>query len=251
MIFIIIITILAILAVVSACVVALINAKEREQQASEFRGIYGLADDTVIYYSSGVSAVSPMNPTKHEGILAKQVIDMGFFNRYSVFLDYYFRDDKGKTRQIDLLGVGKYGIFVFESKDFSGWIFGNGNQYKWTQTLGGEKYRFYNPVKQNNTHIQSLKTLIGKETQYYSMVVFGANATLKAISNIPQDTYVISSNNMVNILANIKSSQPECLTEEEIFRICKQINEKRLIYNETIRSEHINSIHELTANSKS
>ena len=166
-------------------------------------------------------------------------------------MDYYFRDDKGTIRQIDLLGVGRYGIFVFEAKDYSGWIFGNGNQFKWTQSLPRNKYRFYNPVKQNDVHIQSLKSLIGIDTKYHSVVVFGEDATLKSISGIPRDTYVISAYWLVTTLAAIKNDQPECLTEEEVLAICKQINEKRLFCDRDVRNEHINSVRELIANNRS
>lgn len=57
--------------------------------------------------------------------------------------------------QIDVVVATNVGIIVFEVKDYSGWIYGNGNQQKWTQVLshGREKYRFYNPILQNRSHI--------------------------------------------------------------------------------------------------
>ena len=51
------------------------------------------------------------------------------------------------TSEIDVLMLHEKGIFVFESKNYSGWIFGSEDQFKWTCSLaGGHKERFYNPI---------------------------------------------------------------------------------------------------------
>ena len=50
---------------------------------------------------------------------------------------------KGRTSELDVLMVHEKGIFVFESKNYSGWIFGAADQQKWTQCLpNGEKKSF-------------------------------------------------------------------------------------------------------------
>ena len=41
---------------------------------------------------------------------------------------------QGKTTEIDLLMIHEKGIFVFESKNYSGWIFGSSDQLNWTQS---------------------------------------------------------------------------------------------------------------------
>ena len=44
--------------------------------------------------------------------------------------------------------IHEKGIFVFESKNYSGWIFGSADQLNWTQSLqNGEKHHFYNPIR--------------------------------------------------------------------------------------------------------
>ena len=66
--------------------------------------------------------------------------------------------DSGTT-EVDLVLIHESGIYVIESKNYSGWIFGSENQKYWTQSLpsrGGrtEKHQFYNPIWQNRTHVQ-------------------------------------------------------------------------------------------------
>ena len=76
-----------------------------------------------------------------------------------IFHDLYVEKHKGYFSQIDLVVVTEVGIIVFEVKDYSGWLFGSGNQSQWTQVLayGKQKYRFYNPIMQNNKHVTELR----------------------------------------------------------------------------------------------
>lgn len=46
--------------------------------------------------------------------------------------------DNGTT-QIDHLLISRYGIFVIETKNIRGWIFGTADGPKWTQSLYGSK----------------------------------------------------------------------------------------------------------------
>ena len=222
------------------------NAEQKKRKIAIFRKIYNLSDDTLVYQSNGIISISPMNPTDHEKNLAEYIANSGFFNTNYVFLDYYFRDNKGKIRQIDLLAVGKRGVFVFESKDYQGWIFGSGNQFKWTQTLNGQKYHFYNPVKQNAAHIYALKDVLDTDFKFYSIVVFSSNATLKQIDFIPHDTYVVSGYRLNEALQDIANSQPELLTKSQVVSICKKINERRLIRDDALVKEHVDNIDDLT-----
>lgn len=88
-----------------------------------------------------------------------------------------------KSTQIDHLIVSPYGIFVIETKNHKGWVFGDINSVVWTQVLNGENnnrayrghdhYTFYNPVIQNQTHVKELaKQLKISENFLQGMIVF-------------------------------------------------------------------------------
>lgn len=51
----------------------------------------------------------------------------------------YVPKDDGTTTEIDLIMLSPMGIYVFESKNYSGWIFGNEKSRYWTQTLENKK----------------------------------------------------------------------------------------------------------------
>ena len=48
------------------------------------------------------------------------------------------------TTQLDHILVSKYGVFVIETKNMKGWIFGSEKQAKWTQQIYKHKSSFQN-----------------------------------------------------------------------------------------------------------
>ena len=105
---------------------------------------------------------------------------------YAVLKNLYL-PMKGKTTEIDLLMIHEKGIFVFESKNYSGWIFGSEDQLKWTQCFkSGQREHFYNPIKQNEGHVRFLRHLLkcSVDIPLIPIVVFNNSAELKVhVSN--------------------------------------------------------------------
>jgi hypothetical protein len=84
------------------------------------------------------------------------------------------------TTQIDHVLIADNGIFVIETKHYSGWIFGDPNDRQWTQTIYRRKSRFQNPLRQNYGHIKALQSLFDlPENHFYSVVVFTSDAEFK------------------------------------------------------------------------
>ncbi len=99
--------------------------------------------------------------------------------RYKVINDVLFRNGR-RTVQIDHLVVSRYGIFVIETKNYSGWILGGENSEYWTKNVYGAKYRFYNPIRQNNGHILALSRKLNlAASRFVSIVVFLESSDIK------------------------------------------------------------------------
>ena len=84
----------------------------------------------------------------------------------SFLFNCYLPMENKETTEIDAIMIHHSGIYVFESKNYGGWIFGNERNAWWTQSLLGEGYsaqkeRFYDPVWQNRTHIKYLRKKLG------------------------------------------------------------------------------------------
>jgi len=81
-------------------------------------------------------------------------------NKRFLFYCYIPKDD-GTTLDVDVILMHPSGIYVFESKNYSGWIFGTETQKMWAQTFpNGRKEKFYNPIMQNSTHIKWLMSAL-------------------------------------------------------------------------------------------
>ena len=100
-----------------------------------------------------------------------------------VINDLLFMYEPGQSCQIDHIFINKFGIWVIETKNYAGTIYGQENQQEWTQVLafGNTKNKFYNPIKQNLTHIYHLSRYLKVQNIFHNVVVFLSDAN---ISNI-------------------------------------------------------------------
>lgn len=95
-------------------------------------------------------------------------------------------DEKGKSHQIDHVEIRQNGIFCIETKNFTGWVFGDEYSQNWTQTLrNGEKHQFFNPIKQNQSHCYQINKVIGKKYPVNSVIVMANdNADKIKVENV-------------------------------------------------------------------
>ncbi|MBF6598332.1 MAG: NERD domain-containing protein [Fermentimonas sp.] len=146
--------------------------------------------------------------TKSERKLVLELLKLGI-PADAIFHDIYLRKTNGDYTQIDLVVLVDTTVIVFEVKDYKGWIFGSGNNYKWTQVLayGNEKYRFYNPVKQNYNHIIALKNRFKHlgNIPYHSVIIFDGDCVLKRVDYIPIGTTVAKVSQLPFIMNEILS----------------------------------------------
>ncbi|KQB43187.1 NERD domain protein [Flavobacterium daejeonense] len=144
--------------------------------------------------------------TKTERELVLKLLKAGF-PAQTIFHDLYIKNEYGNYSQIDLVLATKVGIIVFEVKKYSGWIFGSGNQSKWTQVLayGKQKYYFYNPILQNKKHVENLKTKLTdfQNIPFFSVVVFFGDCEFRDVSFIPKNTFLTKSPRVIKVVKKI------------------------------------------------
>ena len=167
----------------------------------------------------------------------------------AIFHDLYVKKANGRHAQIDLVVATKVGLIVFEVKDYSGWIFGRGNQDKWTQVLayGRDKYRFYNPIKQNAGHIAELQKQSKQmsEIPMFSVVVFYGGCTLRDVSIIPRNTYVTTWRRALDVVDTIlEENEPANYTDKhEIVHILKAAVDNGA--NENMAEQHADEVQDM------
>jgi hypothetical protein len=91
------------------------------------------------------------------------------------------------TTQIDHLLLSRFGIFVIETKNINGWIFGNEKSKQWTQSLYGKKYKFQNPLHQNYRHTKALASYLNIDHDNIHSVVFFIGDNTKLKTDLPKN----------------------------------------------------------------
>ena len=91
-------------------------------------------------------------------------------------------DEQNQTTQIDHILLSPYGIFVVETKNYKGWIFGSERQKTWTQKIYKKSYKFQNPLHQNYKHQKVLENILADIVDpalIHSVVVFMPDCEFK------------------------------------------------------------------------
>ena len=171
---------------------------------------------------------------------------------HRIITNVYLPCDNGKTTEIDLIYIHESGIYVIESKNYSGWIFGNENDLYWTQVFKNKrKEKFYNPIKQNDTHIKSLINMCEIEDQFIrSVIVFSKRCTLKNITVYSDNVSVIKRNDLVqNIKSNIVKSSIK-LSEDRINGLYYELKNYSNV-DDSVKEAHVENINSYKNRGKS
>ena len=166
----------------------------------------------------------------------KWVIRKTKMGEHYVLNNLFLRRFDGRTTQIDHLVINRKGVFVIETKNYSGRIYGKETQREWTQVLryGKIKNRFYNPVKQNMGHIHHVAELLPRRTPIVSAVVF-----VKGNTKYIESSGIYTPYGLTLLLRNGE----ERLSSEEM----KNIHSILCKANDTnvTMTEHVERIHEM------
>jgi len=158
------------------------------------------------------------------------------FKRPHVLLNNVtFQTDNGTT-QIDHVVVADTGIFVVETKHYSGWIFGGPNDSHWTQVIYKKKSRFQNPIRQNFGHVKMLQSLFTlSDEAFIPVVVFAGDAELKS----DLGPTVLSLDDLVSYMSDDRAV---LFDERKMAYIVGRIEMKRMRRSLETDEYHLNSV---------
>ncbi len=149
---------------------------------------------------------------------------------------------KGLT-EIDITFIHESGIYVLESKNYSGWIFGKEADRQWTQMFKNRyKQRFYNPIKQNEQHLKSMEQFLAKTVEdnvFQSVIVFSERCELKKITIDSSHVHVIKRNDLrrtIKRLATVKR-----LTSMQVDSVYEQLKQQSQV-DQQVKDAHIEAI---------
>ena len=146
----------------------------------------GIYKRSAYYRATGNPYRSVMGDTGRYGeyLTGKELAGLGG----SVFYNVYIPKREGTT-EADIVMVHPSGVYVIESKNYSGRIYGGVEQPYWTQVLPrgqgrrAEKERFFNPIMQNDLHVKYLKRYLGGDIPVYSYIVFSERCDCQRVND--------------------------------------------------------------------
>ena len=110
----------------------------------------------------------------------------------------YIPVNREEVTEIDALMISPKGIFVFESKNFKGYVRGGENDRMWGQAKtdkegNSKNIKFYNPIMQNEMHMKCLNRVLDFKYPLFSIVVFSEECVLTDDIDFSQgNTHVVS-----------------------------------------------------------
>lgn len=141
---------------------------------------------------------------------------------YRAFHHVALSTEDGAT-VLDDVFVSRFGIFVVETTNMKGWIFGESHQPTWTQKLLRRRYRFQNPLRQTFKHAKAIEAALGLAAEkVFPVVVFIGGSTFRT----PMPPHVRYASTYIGY---IKSKVEPIFSDEEVMKLCDAIAAGRLV----------------------
>lgn len=170
-----------------------------------------------------------------------------------ILQNLYIPRGDGNTTEIDLLFICSKGLFIIESKNYAGYIFGDDRRKYWTVSLYAgkgwlgesltEKYRFYNPVWQNKTHEKYLQKAIGTTIPLFSVIVFSDRGDLMNVSYDAEKVAIIQTSQLHSFFSFVWDNWPDTLSDSEIQHVYETLYQYTQIGEEE-KQKHVDQIDE-------
>ena len=155
---------------------------------------------------------------------------LGLGNVY--IIDLILPLDNDDLTEVDHLVVSKYGVFVIETKNYAGWIFGSEHQEKWTQQIFKKKSQFQNPLRQNYKHCLAVGKLLGIVSNIESVVVFTERTEIK--TNMPKNVIKLS-----GLIDYVDKFNEVKFTEKQLVEFNQKLNRKVSETSKVARKAHL------------
>ena len=149
------------------------------------------------------------------------------------------------TTQIDHIIVSRFGIFVVETKNMKGWIFGSERQKNWTQKIFKSTHKFQNPLFQNYKHVKTLESCIEVSADHiYSVIVFVGDSTFK--TEMPENV-----THGLGYIRYIKSKTTPVIDDEQLQKALEAIATGRLTPSLKTHRAHVKHVESIVKEKQS
>jgi len=183
---------------------------------------------------------SSLKGERGETLLKSFLLDLPT-DQYKTFHNVILATPDGST-QIDHVTISIYGVFVIETKNMTGWIFGAEDQSRWTQIIFQKKFRLQNPLRQNFKHTLSLAKALHIPHDYvFSVVAFVGDSTFKTAMP-PNVTHGY------DCVRYINQYKQEVFSRNDVFYLIDLLEQIQLPPTEETERHHIEHVQNIAVN---
>ena len=161
-------------------------------------------------------------------------------DEYEILNNIYLPTENGTTTQVDHVVVSRFGVFVVETKNYSGWIFADASSKVWTQTIYRTKSTFQNPIRQNYRHVCAIAENLGLPKDYIrGVVAFTGDCEFKT----PMPEGVVYSRRLADYIKSFSDPILKDGEKEEILEALREWDasvtpEQRAAHVDNLRQRH-------------
>jgi hypothetical protein len=143
--------------------------------------------------------------------------------------------------EIDLIGLHHSGVYVVESKNYRGVIVGEETDQRWNHAFEDGSKDFYNPIMQNNGHIEAVKKFLGNalvDVPVYSLIVFGDHCNISLIKSTSPNVFITKYGSIVEQISSILGDGGSRLSEDRYVDIFTKLEVLTQVSDE-IKARHL------------
>jgi hypothetical protein len=171
-------------------------------------------------------------------------IEASSSGKYKAFHNLYIPKQDGTTSQIDHIILSDQGLFVIETKNYSGWIFGDETSKYWMQVIYKRKEKFLNPILQNKGHIKALRNWLGEAFSHipiHSVVVFLPKAKFKSNAHFSH-AYVVYPKQLKQVLEQHETNVIDRETKQRLAQKLETVLVKDKKQEKEMKKRHVQTI---------
>ncbi|EJP82984.1 nuclease-related domain-containing protein [Bacillus cereus] len=148
--------------------------------------------------------------------LVKRILGKLDPKSYFVLHNVTVYTEYGDTTQIDHIVIAETGVFVVETKNYEGWIYGSEKAARWTQGIFRKKHSFQNPFRQNYKHIKAIEWVMEQQLPCISIAAFHPKYSLKRVDVHSKGKHALYYNDLKGCIESYTEVQ---LTNDEVQHI--------------------------------
>lgn len=219
--------------------------------------ILSFSYDAITIYTSGYKVKSGNGIFKTffdkgrygEFVLYRKVVNN--FGKDYVYTNVYLENQNTDNTEIDVIALSSHGVYVFEMKNYSGYIYGSKDDQTWTQVLNRfSKNKFYNPLRQNYAHTKAVENYLELDNDKIIPVVVFANHSNLHNVDLNHKFLILRCKDVNKMIINNKKRRAKILSQSQLKEYSIKLIERSNMPEEA-KNKHIEQVKELIAQTQS